>query len=131
MHELSLMSALVEQVTELSIKERFDCVNEIRVSVGILSGVDPSCLDFCFSEVTQGSILSRAKLVIETVPMELNCENCGKISISEDPSRMACSWCESNCISIVNGREFKIIDLEVDSSDPIQVNVLTQVLVNS
>jgi hydrogenase nickel incorporation protein HypA/HybF len=64
MHELSLVSALVEQVDELSVRESFERVLEIRLGVGSQSGVEPACVEFCFPEVTRGTRLEGAKLVL-------------------------------------------------------------------
>ena len=114
MHELSMMSALVEQVEALALKEQFEKVREIRLSVGTLSGVDPSCLEFCFSEASEDSVLNGAKLIIEPVEIELVCRACGETSYPEDPSQLICSKCQSNQIHIRKGREFKIKEIEVD-----------------
>lgn len=67
MHEVSILTALVEQVEEVSRRESFKRVLEIRVEVGTQSGVDPSCLEFCFAEVTRGTVLEGAKLTIAIV----------------------------------------------------------------
>ena len=45
--------------------EKFSRILEIRVSVGKQSGVEPTCIEFCFSEVVRGSVLEGAKLVME------------------------------------------------------------------
>jgi hypothetical protein len=61
MHEVSLVSALVDQVEELARVQHFDRVLTIWLSVGALSGAEPSCIDFCFSEVTRSSVLEGAQ----------------------------------------------------------------------
>ena len=126
MHELSLMSALVEQINELSIKESFRRVSEIRLGVGRLSGIDPACIEFCFRDATRGSLLDGARLSLEIIPVELICKTCHETSMPEDESQLVCSWCGSNHISILRGREFKIIDLEVDSQESEHFAVLNQ-----
>ena len=130
MHELSLMAAVVEQIEALSHKERFNHVSEIRLSVGILCGVDSACLEFCFSEATRRSVLDGAKLIIEIVPLELICKSCSKVSFTLNPAQLVCSFCGANHVSIGNGREFKIIDLEVESNNSMDINGFGQALIN-
>ena len=65
MHEVSLVSALVDRVEEVAWQEGFERVLEIRLQVGALSGVEPSCLEFCFPEVTRNTVLMDSKLTIE------------------------------------------------------------------
>jgi len=113
MHEVSLLESLIEQVQEIGAREKFTKVLEIRLSVGALSGVDPSCLEFCYSEVISGSILDGARLVLERVGLELRCENCGEVSKPTDSSALFCEMCSSGQVRILRGREFKIVDLEV------------------
>ena len=67
MHEVSLVSALVDQVEEASKTHAFGHVVKLRVAIGTLSGIEPSCVEFCFSEVAKGSVLENAELAIETI----------------------------------------------------------------
>jgi len=114
MHELSLISALVEQVEAVALKQSFKSVSNIRLAIGELSGVDPSCFEFCFSEGTRDSVLFGAKLTMEVVGAEMKCRSCGQVSHSKDRAWLACSQCQSNDIRIQKGREFKIIDMDVN-----------------
>ena len=67
MHELSLATALVEQVAEIAVREKFDRVVKIHLELGELSGVDRHCFEFCFPEVCKGSVLEEAQLVLDFV----------------------------------------------------------------
>jgi hydrogenase nickel incorporation protein HypA/HybF len=114
MHEVSLVSALVEQVEEVSRREGFRRVLEIRLSVGELSGVEPSCVEFCFSEVTRGTILEGARLRQESVRVELECQTCGARTSPGDPSALHCGSCHSGVVKVLRGRDFRIVDLDVE-----------------
>jgi hydrogenase nickel incorporation protein HypA/HybF len=114
MHELSMMCALVEQVEDIAVQQCFDRVYEIRLSVGELSGVEPASLEFCFSEATQGSVLSGAKLILQPVGVELSCLTCGEVSRPSDISELVCSHCQSFNVKVCKGREFKVEEMEVD-----------------
>jgi len=113
MHEVSLVSALVDQVEELARVQHFDRVLTVWLSVGALSGVEPSCIDFCFSEVARGSVLDGASLVFERVATELACRRCAAVSTPDDPSALFCSACQSTDVQIRSGRDFRIAELEV------------------
>ena len=114
MHEVSLVAALLEQVEAVALKEKFKRVLEIRLEVGALSGVDPECLEFCFSEVVQDSVLAGSRLSLESVSVEIDCAVCGARSRPEDLALLLCSSCQSPRVKICRGRDFRIIDLEVE-----------------
>jgi len=113
MHEVSLVGSLVEQVEEIGRRQGFSQVLEIRLSVGALSGVEPSCVEFCFPEVTRGSVLEGARLHLEKVHVRANCSACKKEVYIEDPAFLVCSFCLSRDLNISEGKDFKIVDLEV------------------
>jgi len=114
MHELSMMSSIVAQVEELAVKEKFEHVYEIKLTIGAMSGIDPSCLEFCFEEATSSSILKGAKLSIHGVEVELCCQVCRQLSSPKNFAELVCSECQSNNVSITHGREFNIKEIEVD-----------------
>jgi hydrogenase nickel incorporation protein HypA/HybF len=113
MHEVSLVAVLVEQVEEMAGRERFERVKGIRLSVGALSGVDPACLEFCFSEVVKNSVLEGSVLELVPVPVEIQCEGCGRESRADDPSCLVCPACGSLEVKILRGRDFLIESIEV------------------
>jgi len=113
-HEVSLVAALVDQIEETAVARNFRRVLEIRLGIGELSGVDPECLGFCFPEVTRSTILDGARLVTETIPAECVCRKCGKASRPADHAALLCGHCLSGDVEIRRGREFRVIDLDVD-----------------
>jgi hydrogenase nickel incorporation protein HypA/HybF len=113
MHEVSLVCALVAQVEELAHVEKFNRVLTLWLSVGALSGAEPSCIEFCFSEVTRSSVLEGATLVLQRVAVELACRGCAEVSCPSDPSALFCGSCLSTDVQIRQGRDFRIVELEV------------------
>lgn len=113
MHEVSLIADLIDRVDEVAEAQKFDRVLEIRLRVGELCGVEPSCLEFCFPEVTRGTRLEGARLVLESEPAELKCRACGHVSRPSDPGDLTCPRCHSGGVDVSQGREFKVVDLEV------------------
>ena len=113
MHELSLLQALVEQVTELSHQEGFGRVVEIRLGVGSFSGVEPECLELCFAEAAGDTVLAGATLVWEQIPLELQCTACGQRCFPEPSAEFSCALCGSLATQLVRGRELSILELDV------------------
>lgn len=112
MHEVSLLAALVDQIEELAPRENFDRVLKIRIAVGAWSGVESSCLEFCYPEVTRNTVLEGSELILEPVGIELECKSCGRISHPEAET-VFCSGCQSGEVVVKKGKEFQILDLEV------------------
>lgn len=113
MHELSLLQALVEQVTELAQKEGFCRVIEIRLGVGPWSGVEPDCLQLGFAEAARDTALAGAKLIMEQTPPELQCTACGQSCVPQSAAELCCVHCGSLATQIVRGCELCILELEV------------------
>jgi hydrogenase nickel incorporation protein HypA/HybF len=113
MHELSLVSALVDQVEELARVQHFDRVLTLWLSVGALSGAEPSCIEFCFPEATRSSVLEGARLVLQRVEVELACRGCAALSYPSDSSALFCGKCQSTDVQIRRGHDFCIAELEV------------------
>ena len=113
MHELSLATALVEQVQRVCETEKATSVASIRLRLGVLSGVDRESFEFTFPLVADGTVAAHAKLVFEIVPAELTCDACGQRST---PGKMflTCGACGSNRVKITAGREFQIVSVELD-----------------
>lgn len=113
MHEVSLVSALVDQMEETAVARNFQRVLEIRLAIGQLSGVDPECLAFCFPEVTRATVLEGARLVMEQIAAEIFCRECRQATHLADPALLRCGQCGSHDVEIRSGREFRVVDLEV------------------
>ncbi len=66
MHELAIGQALIGQVTELADGKLAVAVNQIFISVGPLSGVEPVQLQNAFPIAAAGTVADGAELHIET-----------------------------------------------------------------
>jgi hydrogenase nickel incorporation protein HypA/HybF len=113
MHEVSLVSSLVEQIEATARKEVFEKVLRIRLAIGALSGVEPACVEFCFPEVARGSVLEGAELTIDRIDLRLHCQVCEKDSSSSDFIFFVCAHCGSVDVKIENGKEFRVVDMDV------------------
>lgn len=113
MHELSLVDTIVKDISALAGKENFHHVSQIRLEIGSMSGVIPESIEFCFSELAKGTVLDGATLVVQKVALKVRCEHC-EVESEPDIDAICCQRCGLNEVTIIAGKDFKIIDLEVD-----------------
>ena len=102
MHERSLVEALLNQVERLMREQRAARVRVVRVSAGEFSGVEPELLRIAFVDLVDDSAVSGARLELEEVTLEAQCEDCGE-EFAVERFRFQCPRCESRRIAIVRG----------------------------
>jgi len=119
MHEISLVTALVEQVEVLAKQQGFNKVKSIKLAVGDISGVNSEALLFCFPEVVKGSVLESAEIAIDSIPSVIHCSDCNSDSVPDDRWVLICKHCGSMNVRVRSGKEFKISELVVDSPEGI------------
>ena len=69
MHELSIISSVVDSVTESLATYPGARVKEVRLRVGALAAVVEDSLQFCYGIATDGTALEGSKLVIQILPI--------------------------------------------------------------
>ncbi len=109
MHELSIARALVQTVTD-GVAERGgrpDQVTEIQLRIGVLSGVVPDALTFCFDIVADRTQLAGAALRIEMVPARGHCPACLR-PVTLARSMLICPNCGGPVPELIAGRELEV-----------------------
>lgn len=91
-------------------------VNSVTVSVGALSGVLPSAMEFAFEAMTKGTALDGAELVLENRPVAVSCLKCAN---EYEPLSLpyTCPACGSTRFSIVRGDEVFIKTMDCEEAD--------------
>ncbi len=117
MHELSLATALVDQVQTLCTREHATRVVSIRLRHGALSGVNRESFAFSFPLVAEGTCAEHAQLIFDTVPAELTCDACGQRS-QPGVRFLTCAHCGATTVRITGGREFTLVNVEVTADEP-------------
>ncbi len=112
MHEFSLAIDMVEQLTEVLIRENATKVVEISIVMGAMSGVEKVPFEFAFPQAAQDTPLEGAVLNIEEVPLILKCSDCNR-ETETDELIMVCPLCNSVSVEIIQGKEFLIKSMEV------------------
>lgn len=108
MHELGITRNIVSICSEQAYGRK---VTKIRLEVGLLSGMVPDAIRFCFDVCSQGTPLEDAKLEVIEIPGEGECASCGK----RVPLQQVFGHCEcgSSDLVCVAGKELNIKDMEV------------------
>jgi hydrogenase nickel incorporation protein HypA/HybF len=116
MHELSIVSSVVESVTESAAAYPGARVLEVRLRVGALASVVVDSLEFCWGIATEGTAIEGAKLVVKTVPVVVWCEPCGKASELDGVQSFRCPLCGELTMDVRQGRELEIEAIEIDEA---------------
>ena len=112
MHELSLAIDLVEQLSEVLLREKASKVIEINLVIGAMSGVERVPFEFAFPVAAEDTALAGAVLNIEELPLILKCDDCDQ-ETETDELIMICPSCNSVSVEIVQGKEFLVKSMEV------------------
>lgn len=123
MHEVSVVTSLVDAVIQELSKYDLEKVNSVTILVGDLTNLGEEQMTFAYGIVTRGTILEGSELVIERVPVEVECASCGysgPVKMLSDPDYethsvpiLSCPDCGGD-IRVVKGMEctVKCMDIE-------------------
>lgn len=76
MHEASLVASVLRQVDDLVIRSGGGRIEQIRVEVGPLAGVETILLKEAFLRLRNGTSGEDAELVIDSVDLGCRCRHC-------------------------------------------------------
>lgn len=114
MHELSIAASIVDSVTESVAAYPGASVKEVRLRVGALASVVEDSLQFCWELTVEGTPLEGSKLVVNTLPVVVHCQSCGKDGELESLQSFRCPHCGEPASDLRQGRELEIDSIEID-----------------
>ena len=115
MHELSIVSSVVETVTEsLAAYPRRAALEEVRLRVGALAAVVVDSLEFCWGIATEGTALEGSRLVVKTLPVVVHCAACGRMWSWRACRASAARAAASRASDLRQGRELEIDSIEIE-----------------
>ncbi|MGA2167507.1 MAG: hydrogenase maturation nickel metallochaperone HypA [Terracidiphilus sp.] len=117
MHELSIVSSVVDTVTESAAAYPGARVKEVRLRVGALASVVVDSLEFCWGIATEGTALEGSRLVVNVLPVVMHCVPCGEDVELEGIQSFRCPQCGEPCLDLRQGRELEIDSIEIDEMD--------------
>jgi hydrogenase nickel incorporation protein HypA/HybF len=107
-HELAIAESVVGTVTERLPDAKVTCVH---LEIGVLSGVVPDSIRFCFDLATEGTAMEGAELEITEQPARCRCRDCGT-EFQPEGTILLCP-CGSADIAVLGGEELNILSVSV------------------
>ena len=120
MHELSIVTSIVETVTESLTAYPGARVLEVRLRVGALAAVVPDSLEFCYGIASEGTPLEGSRLVVNVLPVVVHCERCAQDAELDGVQSFRCPRCGELCGEIRQGRELEIDSIEIDEMNKVE-----------
>ena len=112
MHELSIALGIVKIAEEEMAKANANTVDVIELEIGTLAGIEFESLDFVWPSAVKGTVLEKAGKRIKRIPAKARCGDCEKI-YSIQFIHDNCPNCGSFLKSIVQGKELRVVSLEI------------------
>jgi hydrogenase nickel incorporation protein HypA/HybF len=114
MHELSIVSSIVDTVTEKLEAYPGARVKEVHLRIGALAAVVEDSLQFCYGIATDDTPLQGSKLVVKILPVMMRCEGCAQDVEIATLQSFRCPRCDEPVSDLRQGRELEIESIEID-----------------
>lgn len=121
MHELGIMSGVMDSVQQAANDEGADRVLKISLSVGVMTEAIEDALRFAFEALAEGTMCEDAQLEITMIEPKSICLECGA-EYTHDRFHMLCPECGSAFTELLQGKELRIDSIEVDIPDDTEEN---------
>lgn len=117
MHELGIMTGVMDAVTKSAHDAGADKVLKVTLSVGEMTECIQDALEFAFEALTEDDpFVCDAELTINMIKPKSRCLECGA-EFEHDRFHMFCPECDSFATELLAGRELQIDSIEVDIPD--------------
>jgi len=116
MHELSIAISLVEAVQEELVKLGPVRPLAVHLQLGQLAGVVRDALEFSYEIACQNTLLAGSRLIIEELPILVDCPVCGVPREIVSLQEFRCAVCGSAGGKLVQGRELQVAALEIEDN---------------
>jgi hydrogenase nickel incorporation protein HypA/HybF len=113
MHELSIAQSILEIVNQHLPAGNSTQVKSVKVRVGKLSNILPDSLLFCFEAITKESDFEKTKLIIDIIPVTIECKDCNALTETNDYV-FCCPSCNSTNINVIGGNDLNIKEIEIE-----------------
>ena len=120
MHELSIVSSVVDSVIESLEKYPGARVLEVRLRVGALAAVVEDSLQFCYELASRETALEGSRLVVNVVPVVVHCAACGRDGELESLQSFRCPHCGEPAADVRQGREMEIEGIEIEDAEEVK-----------
>lgn len=114
MHELSIVSSIVDSVTETLAAYPGASVKEVRLRVGVLASVIEDSLQFCYGIATEDTPLAGSALIVQVLPIVAWCAKCNEEVELPGMQSFRCPRCDEPVTDLRQGRELEIESIEIE-----------------
>lgn len=116
MHELGIMTSVMEVVDSTAKANNATKVLEVSLAVGEMTEAIEDALRFAFDVLKEGTLSEEAELKIRMIKPESLCPECGEI-FEHDRFHRGCPKCGNMLTQLLKGKEMQIDSIEVDIPD--------------
>jgi hydrogenase nickel incorporation protein HypA/HybF len=116
MHELSIVSSIVDSVIVSLASYPGAQVKEVRLRVGALASVVEDSLHFCYQIATEDTPLAGSVLIVKTLPVVMHCEPCAQDVELPSLQSFRCPQCGQPVSDLRQGRELEIESVEIEEN---------------
>lgn len=113
MHEYHAVESLIRQLLEKAKESNTKSVSQVRLALGELSDFTENSIQLYFQEFSKGTVLQNANLLIVRMKAKLLCKECGAV-FEKNKESFECPGCKSMNLLVESGREFYILDMELE-----------------
>ena len=111
MHELSIVTYVVEQVEQVAKENELTKIESVTLEFGEVSGIEPEYLVDCWNwAVKKRPLLKECRMEVETLPAVTHCETCGRDYGTVAHGRV-CPHCGSEKTYLLTGSEINIKEI--------------------
>ncbi len=112
MHEVGIMQNTLDLAVRQARASGATRIHELRMRVGVMTGVVPEALTFAFEVVRQGTMAAEARLDVESVPLVCWCAGC-EAEFPCDDFLNECPRCRQTSAEMLRGRELELVSMEI------------------
>ena len=115
MHELSVALSIIEGAEEEAARQGGGRVCAVHLRLGPLSGVVKEALLFSYDLACEGTPLQGSTLVIEDIPLLIDCPQCRAKRSAVSLQRLQCAECGTPAAGVLHGAELEVSALELEA----------------
>ncbi len=115
MHELSIALSIIEGAEEEAVRQGGGHICAVHLRLGPLAGVVKEALLFSYEVASQGTSLEGSSLVIEDVPLVIQCAQCQAERAPISWQRLECAQCGAPAAAVVHGADLEVSALELQA----------------
>jgi hydrogenase nickel incorporation protein HypA/HybF len=116
-HELSIVSSIVDSVTEKLADYPGARLTHVRLRVGALASVVEDSLQFCYGIATEDTPLAGSALIVNMLPVIAYCPSCDSDVELAGVQSFRCPRCNEPVSDLRQGRELEIESIEIEETE--------------